>query len=172
MSKHSRRAVLAGLATAPAAALASPALALSGPDPIFAAIEQHRTAQAAVCEINASITTLARQGAGALLLGGGGFFTAKSDQIIALATRLALPAIYSQRESVAAGGLISYSSSAVDAYRRAAIYTGRILKGERPTDLPVDRSTKFELVINLKAARAIGLTILPLLLTRADEVIE
>jgi putative ABC transport system substrate-binding protein len=123
-------------------------------------------------EINAAITALARQGAGALLLGAGGFFTAKSDQIIALATRFALPAIYSQRESVAAGGLISYSSSVVDAYRRAGIYTGRILKGERPTDLPVDRSTKFELVINLKAAQAIGLTIPPLLLTRADEVIE
>ena len=123
-------------------------------------------------EINTDFRTLANEQVGALLVGPGPFFTAHREQIIALADSYAIPSIYTERIWSKAGGLMSYSSSATDAYRKAGVYAGRILKGEAPANLPVDRSTKFELVVNVETAKALGLNIPPTLLARADEVIE
>src|SRR5262249_47938699 len=121
-------------------------------------------------DIDAAFATVVRERAGALLLSTDSFFTAHRDQIIALAVRHAVPTIEQFREFTAAGGLMAYGSSIIDAWRLAGIYTGRILKGEKPADLPVQQSTKVELFLNLRAAKKLGLTVPLSLLGRADEV--
>jgi len=116
--------------------------------------------------------TLVQLRAGALVIGTDTFFNSQSGKLAALTVRHAVPAIYQYREFAAAGGLMSYAGSITDAYRLAGVYTGRILKGEKPSDLPVQQSTKVELFINLKTAKALGITIPQSVLVRADEVIQ
>ncbi|MGC2713813.1 MAG: ABC transporter substrate-binding protein [Pseudolabrys sp.] len=123
-------------------------------------------------EINAAFAKLAELRADALIVGTGELFNSRPEQVVRLAARQTLPAIYQAREFVAAGGLMSYGANRTDAYRQAGIYVGRVLKGEKPADLPVVQSTKFEFVMNLKTAKALGLTVPPSLISIVDEVIE
>ena len=125
-------------------------------------------------ELDAAFSTLVNEHADALVIGSSPFFdiTGINDQLAALSLRNAVPAIYQQRAFPAAGGLMSYGASFDEGFRQAGIYTGRILKGERPADLPFQQSTKVQLIINLKTAKALGITIPPTLLARSDELIE
>jgi putative ABC transport system substrate-binding protein len=123
-------------------------------------------------DIERAFATLAEQRAGALAIAPSTFFTAQRAQIIALAFRYRVPASYTRHDFVEAGGLTSYRASFGDVYHQAGVYVGRILNGEKPGDLPVQQPTRYEFVINLKTARALGLTIPPNLLAIADEVIE
>jgi putative tryptophan/tyrosine transport system substrate-binding protein len=123
-------------------------------------------------EINAAFATLVRERPDALFVGPGAFFVSRRVQLAHLATRHAVPATYAEREYVEVGGLMSYGASLTDAYRQLGAYTGRVLKGAAPAELPVVRASKFELVINAESARILGLTVPPKLIATADEVIE
>jgi putative tryptophan/tyrosine transport system substrate-binding protein len=123
-------------------------------------------------DIDAAFATLLQLHAGALVVGNDPFFTGRSDQLVALASRHAVPTMYFAREFAAAGGLISYGASLPTAFRQLGIDAGKVLKGTKPADLPVEQPTRYELVVNLKTAKALGLTVPQIILARIDEVIE
>jgi putative ABC transport system substrate-binding protein len=123
-------------------------------------------------EIESASATIAQSGAGALVVGAGSFFIRQRRRLVELAAQLAIPATYVQREFVVDGGLMSYGASQTDAYRRAGRFVGRVLKGEKPSDMPIELPTKFELVINLNTAKTLGLSLPPGVLAITDEVIE
>jgi putative ABC transport system substrate-binding protein len=135
-------------------------------------VQLHILKAGAESEIDAAFVTLVQLHAGALVIGGDPLFTSRIEQLVALTSRHAVPAIYAFREFADAGGLISYGPSATGALRQAGTYTGRILNGEKPADLPVQQPTTVELVINLKTAKALGVTAPRSMLMRADELIE
>jgi ABC-type uncharacterized transport system substrate-binding protein len=123
-------------------------------------------------EIDAAFATLARQPPDGLVVGGDTFFLSRRVQLANLAVRHAIPAAFSVRDFAEVGGLMSYGSNVTDAFHQVGVYAGRILKGAKPADLPVVQTTKFELVFNAQTARTLGLTVPPMLLARADEVIQ
>jgi ABC-type uncharacterized transport system substrate-binding protein len=123
-------------------------------------------------ELDVALASVGRLGAGAIVVSGEPFFDTQRERIVGLSSRRGVAAVYAWREYVLAGGLMSYGTDLPDSYRQAGIYAGRILKGEKPANLPVMQPTKFHLALNLKTARALGLTVPPFLLARADEVIE
>jgi ABC-type uncharacterized transport system substrate-binding protein len=123
-------------------------------------------------EIDAAFVSLVQERTGALLVGNDLFFNSRIEQLVALAARYAIPTMYAQREFVVAGGLITYGTSLIEQYRQVGLYTGRILKGEKPADLPVIQATKLDFIINLKTAKTLGLDVPAKLLALADEVIE
>jgi putative ABC transport system substrate-binding protein len=123
-------------------------------------------------DLDAAFATMVREQTGGLLVANDAFFVGRREQIVALAARHAIPAMYFLREFAAVGGLMSYGNSLADAYHRVGIFTGKILRGTKPADLPVEQAVKIELVLNLKTAKALGIEVPPTLLARADEVIE
>ena len=135
-------------------------------------INLHVVSVSAESDFKVIFSELVRLGAGGILISGGQFFNSRSQQLAEMALQHMLPTIFPYRDLAAAGGLMSYGTSITDAYRLAGTYTGRVLKGERPADLPVQQATKVELVVNLKTAKAMGLSVPMSLLGRADEVIE
>ena len=159
---------------------------LVNPDNVLAKLQQVDIQQAAVAinqdlriltasserELDAAFESMLQFGVQALLVGSDAFFNSRRDKITTLAARHRIPALYEEREFAVAGGLISYGTSISDGYRQAGLYTGRVLRGEKPADLPVVQVTKFELVINLKTAKTLGVKISDNFLTLADEVIE
>jgi len=123
-------------------------------------------------DLDAAFAALIQLRADALVIGNDSFFNSRSEQLAALMVRHAIPTIFQTREFAAAGGLVSYGGSIKDSYRQVGIYASRILKGEKPAELPVQQTTKVDLIVNLKTAKALGLTVPPAILARADEVIE